>query len=301
MVSRSDRQNLTAALEELEKEAQGYRTTLSETADLRSELNLPEGMTEADMEGRLVHERSVTLKVEQALRVLETLSFNALLTKSLRDFEDAKALVERAEIRLAQARQAERCGMVIHAAARRAVGETLDRRLERIGPLLGELYRRLRPHPVWRDIDYMVRGDVRRFLRLEVGQSLNPQFLFSSGQRRVTGLAFLLSVYLSTSWSRLKSIILDDPVQHIDDFRAVQLAEVLGQLRAQGYQIICAVEDTALADLICRRLSYSPTPDGTRITLGEKDDGTYNVVKESPVTPLPQSVLLPLREVPTRA
>ena len=111
----------------------------------------------------------------------------------------------------------------IHAAAKRAAYQILDARLERIGPLLNELYRRLRPHPVWSDIDYMVRGDIRRFLRLDVGEGLNPQFLFSSGQRRVTGLAFLLSVYLSTSWSCSRSVILDDPVQHIDDFGAVHL------------------------------------------------------------------------------
>jgi hypothetical protein len=37
---------------------------------------------------------------------------------------------------------------------------------------------------------------VRRFLKLEVGSELNPQFIFSSGQRRATGLAFVLSVNL---------------------------------------------------------------------------------------------------------
>src|SRR3546814_16986181 len=82
---------------------------------------------------------------------------------------------------------------------------------------MSELYRRLRPHPIWRDIEYSIRGDVRRFLKLKVGDELNPQFLFSSGQRRATGLAFLLSVTLSLAWSRWRTIMLDDPVQHVDD------------------------------------------------------------------------------------
>lgn len=107
--------------------------------------------------------------------------------------------------------------------------------------LLGDLYRRLRPHTSWRDIDYRIRGDVKRFLSLEVGDGLNPQFIFSSGQRRATGLAFLLSVYLATSWSHFRTLILDDPVQHIDDFRAVHLAEILASLHKAGRQIICAV------------------------------------------------------------
>src|SRR5271165_1023739 len=122
---------------------------------------------------------------------------------------------------------------------------------------MSELYRRLRPHPIWGDIEYKIRGDVRRFLKLQVGDELNPQFVFSSGQRRATGLAFLLSVNLSIAWSRWNSILLDDPVQHIDDFRTVHLVEVLSHLCAGGKQIVCAVEDSALADLMCRRLPTS--------------------------------------------
>jgi chromosome segregation protein len=73
--------------------------------------------------------------------------------------------------------------------------------------LLNELYQRLRPHTNWRSIEYSIRGDVRRFLNLKVGESLNPQFVFSSGQRRAAGLAFLLSVYLSRPWSRWNTLV----------------------------------------------------------------------------------------------
>jgi len=81
---------------------------------------------------------------------------------------------------------------------------------------------------------------------------LNPQFLFSNGQRRATGLALLLSIHLFLAWSRWRTILLDDPVQHVDDFRTVNLAEVLAQLVASGRQLIVAVEDAAFADLLCR-------------------------------------------------
>jgi len=81
--------------------------------------------------------------------------------------------------------------------ARRTANEAAERRLERVLPLIAELYQRLRPHPVWEEIDYKIRGDVRRFLRLQVGDGLNPQFIFSSGQRRTTPIAFLLSVNIS--------------------------------------------------------------------------------------------------------
>jgi chromosome segregation protein len=113
-------------------------------------------------------------------------------------------------------------------------------------------------------------------MSLQVGNELNPQFIFSSGQKRATGLAFLLSVNLSLAWSRWRSILFDDPVQHVDDFRSVQLAEVMAQLSAAGRQIICAVEDSALADLLCRRLpNHRPGPCRCRSSLRQIDlDGT---------------------------
>ena len=144
---------------------------------------------------------------------------------------------------------------------------------------MAELYKRMRPHPLWQDIEYSVRGDVRRF-KLQVGDQINPQFVFSSGQRRTTGLAFLLSLNLSIAWNKWKSILLDDPVQHIDDYRTVNLAEVLSHLCAGGRQFICAVEDGALAGLICRRLPKSTQYSGKRITLGTELDGSLAILSQ---------------------
>jgi chromosome segregation protein len=157
---------------------------------------------------------------------------------------------------------------------------------------MSELYRRLRPHPIWLDIEYSIRGDVKRFLKLQVGDDLNPQFLFSSGQRRVTGLAFLLSVNVSMAWSRWRSILLDDPVQHIDDFRTMQLAEVLAQFVSDGRQVICSVEDQALADLLCRRMPVTNVGDGKRVMLGPSEDGSSTKLTERVLSPFVRRTLV---------
>jgi DNA repair exonuclease SbcCD ATPase subunit len=169
--------------------------------------------------------------------------------------------------------------------------EIIDERLAQISPLLNELYQRLRPHADWKTIDYSIRGDVRRFLSLKVGDGLNPQFVFSSGQRRAAGLAFLLSVHLARSWTPLRALFLDDPVQHIDDFRALQLVEVLAALRLDGHQIICAVEDSALADLLCRRLLSTSTEGGRRFDIDLGPQGSTDVVADAEIPPLPVGIL----------
>ena len=224
--------------------------------------------------------------ISSHVRLLDTMTLNQLLTATQRKVGDGRSRVEEAERKRGRALVAEQRAKAIHDAVRRALVRLLMSDSIAFFLLMSELYKRLRPHPVWKDIEYNVRGDVRRFLKLQVGDDINPQFVFSSGQRRVTGLAFLLSVNLSVAWSRWKTLVLDDPVQHVDDFRAVHLAEVLAHLRDTGRQIVCAVEDNALADLMCRRLAGSKVCTGRRISLGNGPEGVLAILDEREVAPL---------------
>lgn len=192
---------------------------------------------------------------------------------------------------LARAQSAVASAKSLEKSVRRSAGEIVDERLASISPLLNEIYQRLRPHANWRSIEYSIRGDVRRFLSLKVGDGLNPQFVFSSGQRRAAGLAFLLSVHLARPWSRWETLMLDDPVQHIDDFRALQLVEVLSSFRQVGRQIVVAVEDEALADLLCRRMLSTPEQGGRRITIDFNEHGAADVTARLEIPPMAPGIL----------
>ena len=110
-------------------------------------------------------------------------------------------------------------------------------------------------------------------------------------QLRAAGLAFLLSVHLARPWADWQTLILDDPVQHIDDFRALHLVEVLAALRHAGRQIVCAVEDEALADLLCRRLLTTEEQPGRRFTIDTGSSGGASVASRTEILPLPSGVL----------
>jgi chromosome segregation protein len=101
-----------------------------------------------------------------------------------------RAEVDRAADATARTQRAATQAKTLERGVRRAAGEIIDERLALISPLLNELYQRLGPHVEWRSIEYGIRGDIRRFLSLRVGNNLNPQFVFSSGQRRAAGPAF---------------------------------------------------------------------------------------------------------------
>jgi chromosome segregation protein len=109
--------------------------------------------------------------------------------------------------------------------------------------------------------------------------------------RRTAGISFLLAVHLSRPWCALRSLLLDDPVQHIDDYRALNLVEVLSSVRRTGRQVIVAVEDASLADVLCRRLRSSVNEDGRRFELAVATDGSSTIVGRTTVLPLPDAVL----------
>ncbi len=50
--------------------------------------------------------------------------------------------------------------------------------------------------------------------------------------------------------------------------QVVNLAEVLAQIVTAGRQVIVAVEDAALADLLCRRMPVMAPATAARLTLG---------------------------------
>ncbi len=236
-------------------------------------------------------ERNLLIDLERALHVLDASQYVSRISSIESDIVELRSEIDNLADAVSQSQSAATAAREIERSVKLVSAEIIDERLAQISPLLNELYQRLRPHADWRTIDYSIRGDVRRFLSLKVGNGLNPQFVFSSGQRRAAGLAFLLSVHLSRGWTPLRMLVLDDPVQHIDDFRALQLMEVLAALRVDGRQIVCAVEDPALADLLCRRLHSTQTTEGRRLDVDLGPKGSNVVIGETDIAPLPVGVL----------
>ncbi|WP_018009530.1 AAA family ATPase [Sinorhizobium medicae] len=231
------------------------------------------------LERHLETERDRLIDLERALFVCEASLFTSLMRSVERNIEGLREELDKLADAVNQSQAAAFFARDIEHSVKRVSEEIIDERLAQISPLLNELYRRLRPHSDWRTIDYSIRGDVKRFLSLKVGDGLNPQFVFSSGQRRAAGLAFLLSIYLARPWTPLRSLLLDDPIQHIDNLRAIHLVEVLVALRLDHHQIICAVEDVAFADLLCRRLFSTSKESGRRFDLELGPEGTTRVLK----------------------
>jgi DNA repair exonuclease SbcCD ATPase subunit len=276
-------------LEERRLALERSRTRIHETY---SHLGIkdPPGSAKA-AEELLFREQASLVRLERAFAILET--SNAL--DKVKSLENRVAqLRERAEQEAAKLSAIERAveaGRQMEAAAKTVANEILMEQFDTVMPLIKELYRRLRPHADWTEIESDFGGKVRGSLNFVVGDGHNPQFLFSSGQRRAAGLAFLLAVHLSRPWCGWHSLLLDDPVQHIDDYRALNLVEALTAIRRTNRQVIVAVEDSALADLLCRRLRSESDAVGRIFELQTSKTGAAEIAKTRHIYPMPRLVL----------
>lgn len=276
---RDQRERRQRELQELMRTAEVLEKAASELRDeaLRNGLAPTSGeLTQEELAKHIETNRNTMARVQRAMADVEVSRAYERVAKLARDLQAKKTEANSLQDAVQQARDAQQYAKKGYDIIRRVQGEIIDEHLAELEPLFLELYQRLRPHPGWMEIRYRLRGDVRRMLSLEIGKGLKPAFIFSSGQRRAAGLAFLLAAYLARRWCRLETLILDDPVQHIDDYRALHLAETLGAIRRMGRQIICAVEDPALAKLLCRRLCRGDDGDGVLVEMDyQPDRGVY--------------------------
>lgn len=239
----------------------------------------------------LFAQRESLIQLERALSILEASNAVDRVKVLEARVSTLRGRTDQEAARLVDVERAVEAARQIDAAARTVANQILTEQFDTVMPLVKELYRRLRPHVDWAEIESDFGGKVRGSLNFTVGDGHNPQFLFSSGQRRAAGLAFLLAVHLSRPWCLWRSLLMDDPVQHIDDYRSLNLVEVLAAIRRTGRQLIIAVEDSALASVLCRKLRSAYGDSGRHFELRTATTGTAEIAKVQDVLPMPRLVL----------
>ena len=105
------------------------------------------------------------------------------------------------------------------------------------------------------------------------GKGGNPRAMLSAGNLNTAALTLFLALHLSVA-PTLPWLLLDDPVQSMDDVHIAQFAALLRTLKQHGRQLVIAVHDRQLFEYLT--LELSPTFNGDRlitIELGRDADG----------------------------
>lgn len=127
--------------------------------------------------------------------------------------------------------------------------------------LFNQIYRSLNPHRRFKEINFKVE-----VLRNKVGLNFNathstlnarPEFLFSSAQLNTFGVSMFLSMALRQNWLKLDTVLLDDPIQNLDDINVLSLIDLIRGLLDlnKGKQVIISTHDERFYHLVKRKFA----------------------------------------------
>lgn len=190
---------------------------------------------------------------------------------------EARATVKRAEERLGQLTEvatrasqlAARATTLSHAATD-AVTAVTTKRFRQLAPLVGDIYRRLNPHPAFRNFEFAVDVYNRRGIASPVvideerGVEGDPLLIFSSSQANVAALSYFLAMGWAAGAEALPFVLLDDPLQSMDDINVLGFADLCRHVRRQR-QMVVSTHDRRLGALLERKLTPRVATDTTRV------------------------------------
>jgi DNA repair exonuclease SbcCD ATPase subunit len=189
--------------------------------------------------------------------------------------EEARAVHERAEVdqrvaalqerraRLAGARNA---ASTLLRAVKEARVEVVRQEFSRISPLAQDVYSRLDPHPTFQDIDlvpevFRAAGTASASVRDPLlGISADPMLVFSSAQANIAAISFVVALNWAAA-NRVPVLMLDDPLQAMDDINVLGFADLCRHLR-HFRQLIISTHEKRFAQLLERKLA--PRREGDR-------------------------------------
>ncbi len=185
----------------------------------------------------------------------------------VRSFTDA---LELRTHRLEQESQREQRLRALADATVAARVEVTEQRFRAVQPLVADIFSRLDPHPAFKTIEfeldtYYRRGATSPIVRdLVEGVSADPLMVFSTSQANIAALSYFLAMGWSAGERSLPFVLLDDPVQSMDDVNVLGFADLCRHLR-KGRQLIISTHERRLARLLERKLAPRATDETTVI------------------------------------
>jgi hypothetical protein len=153
------------------------------------------------------------------------------------------------------------------AAAKHLVDATIEarvvvsqRRVHALAPLVANIYSRLDPHPAFKTLQldhevYRAQGTTVPMATDELAdRSAYPALVFSSSQSNVAALSIFLALSLGAGEVALPFVLLDDPLQSLDDVNVLGFADLCRLFRDQR-QLIVSTHDRRFAGLLERKLA----------------------------------------------
>ena len=155
--------------------------------------------------------------------------------------------------------------------ARHKATEVVREAFDELEPVVQDLFCRLAPHPTFDRLSFTHELYRRRgsSIPLAIDQQtqleVSPAIGFSSAQANVAALCYFLALAFASSEADFGFVLLDDPLQAMDDVNVLGFSDLCRFLRREK-QLIVATHEDRLSNLLVRKLRSRDEPFNT-ITL----------------------------------
>jgi DNA repair exonuclease SbcCD ATPase subunit len=186
------------------------------------------------------------------------------------ELAEIEAQIANAEESAKKASVTEDEARTLQRAAVRAAASVTDERFAILRPVIQDVYTRLDPHPTFTDLRFSI--EVYRERSIASPQVLDPEqdlpadplLVFSSSQANVVALSAFLALGWAAGDDAMPFLLLDDPLQSLDDVNALGFADLCRHMRARR-QLIVSTHDARLAGLLERKLAPRREDERTRL------------------------------------
>jgi DNA repair exonuclease SbcCD ATPase subunit len=125
--------------------------------------------------------------------------------------------------------------------------DVMGNHLQRLEPIAQQLYKRLNAHPMFGNVRIKV-NEHSHGLEIEAsttadnqsptGMAVSPSAFFSDAQMNSLAITIFLAGALSQQWSRFGTILIDDPIQQMDEMNVFAFLDLLRGLSSQRQFIV---------------------------------------------------------------
>jgi len=226
---------------------------------------------------------------EELALALTTAAESAQRTELSEQLVVAQRLVDERRSDLTQHERTGETATSILEATRTAARLAVDERVQQIEPLVERIYARMDPHPVFTKVRLATsytggRGHIRPLVE-DPSAGLtdrDPYTLFSSSQLNALAVSLFLGLNLGTHGASLRTVMLDDPLQSLDDVNLLGLIDTLRRTKAHR-QLLISTHDPRLTQLVRRKLRPVGNDQRTRVYSFSDWDETGPKVAEEEV------------------
>lgn len=185
-------------------------------------------------------------------------SINVRLEARVAEAEAARVSVQSAESAFQSRRDLVRKA---RSESANVVGDTF-RELE---PVVQDVFDRLAPHPTFDKLTFSHEVFRRQGSSIPIaldghtGTEINPSVVFSSAQANVAALCYFIGLAFASGESDFGFVLMDDPLQSMDDVNALGFSDLCRSLRKEK-QLIISSHEARLTNLLRRKLSPRNEP-----------------------------------------